>query len=103
VPWEDVDPSTHPQPKEGIKEPRIPRDEYNLGDKNAMLFDPSADVFGEGSQLRMTNPRAAGSRTTLNFGGPGVRQRRGTAGNMEESYEMRPSMPHANSSNFSSN
>lgn len=96
VPWEEVDPAKHPEEKEGIKEPRIPRDDYNFGDRN--LFDSTVDVFNEGSELRMTNPRSNAPRHTVNFSGQGVRQRRGTGGNMEETYEMRPSMPHSNSS-----
>ncbi|CAL1707549.1 unnamed protein product [Somion occarium] len=64
VPWEKVkeeqekaEPTT---PRGHMREPTIPM-AYTFTDQNAVIGDPSADVFGEAEELQMTNPRRQGT------------------------------------------
>lgn len=74
-----------------MPEPRIPRTDYNLADKNAAFKDNADDVFGEGSEVNLTNPKQSAMRPTVLPGGQAARAGppRGYATPAEE-YEMRP-------------
>jgi hypothetical protein len=56
VPWETVQTKQESvdekKPGRSIQEPNIPRGKWQLSDKNALVLDPSQDVFGETSEVR---------------------------------------------------
>ncbi|KAG8919442.1 hypothetical protein FRC00_011332 [Tulasnella sp. 408] len=99
VPWEEVNRNDTP-PAEGgggtIKEPLIPRTDFNLADKNAALKDSADDIWGEGSELNLTNPKQMPTRPTVlpsSSTGPRSRARANTRRATAEEYEMRPGGP----------
>jgi hypothetical protein len=71
IPWEDVKASKAP-PSDTLqdREPRIPRGEYQLADRNQIVLDQGQDVWGETREVNMTAPKQTarpqerGGRTT---------------------------------------
>lgn len=58
-----------------MPEPLIPRGNYNLTDKNAVIADDSLDVYNERDELHMTNPRPTMPRPRVpGPSGPGMPQ-----------------------------
>ncbi|KAG9046286.1 hypothetical protein FS837_004683 [Tulasnella sp. UAMH 9824] len=99
VPWEEVN-QPNKSPAEGgggtIREPLIPRTDFNLADKNAALKDSADDIWGEGSELNLTNPKQMPTRPTVlpsSSTGPRNRSRANTRRGTAEEYEMRPGGP----------
>jgi hypothetical protein len=67
VPYEPPTPAPHVAPS-SMPEPLIPRGDFNLADKNAVIADDSLDVYDERDELHMTNPRPTMPRPRV--GGP---------------------------------
>ena len=62
VPWEDVKASkvlasSDTDPTLHDREPRIPRGEYHLADRNQVVLDQGQDVWGETREVTMTAPK----------------------------------------------
>jgi hypothetical protein len=76
VPWNEVRAKKEKaaQPEADIREPLIPRGNYQLTDKNQVVLDQSQDVFDEGKEMAMTGPKqTAGMRQRAAYGyGGGV-------------------------------
>ncbi|KAG8953472.1 hypothetical protein FRC04_002314 [Tulasnella sp. 424] len=99
--WEEVNSGNHPPAESGggtIREPIIPRTDFNLADKNAALKDSADDIWGEGEELNLTNPKQVPTRPTVlppSSTGARNRPRADTRGPATEEYEMRPGGPNA--------
>jgi len=99
VPWEEANPkNSEPKPDPGgLKEPVLPKTDYNFSDKNASLRDNADNIYGDDQEdLDLTNPRQAPSpRPSIappSVAPEGLRsrppmQRQDT----NEEFEMRPS------------
>ncbi|KAG8964489.1 hypothetical protein FRC03_001740 [Tulasnella sp. 419] len=96
VPWEDVkDDGTSPSQQQGtIREPTIPKTDYHFADHNAVMMDPSADVFGEANERIGAPHRTMPQPLVMPTGGGSARMRprRQVTGTSEE-YEMKASTP----------
>ncbi|KAJ8488665.1 hypothetical protein ONZ45_g13873 [Pleurotus djamor] len=57
VPWEEVQQEDLKKQSKPRPESIVPVGGWHLRDKNAVLLDPSSDVFDEGDELRMPDPR----------------------------------------------
>ncbi|KAG8890399.1 hypothetical protein FRB98_008974 [Tulasnella sp. 332] len=109
VPWEEAKPHkmNMPMPDHNVnREPLIPRTDYDLTDRNAILKDNQDDVFDENSEMNMTIPRQPTSRTRPSrptiippssigsgaaAGSPVVRARPSRSNTKQtEEFEMRP-------------
>ena len=74
VPYEEIEKKDSAQPTSLPMEPLIPRGDYNLSDKNAVIADDSLDVYGERDELHMTNPRPTMPRPRVGPSGPPMPQ-----------------------------
>ncbi|KAG9013647.1 hypothetical protein FRB90_005819 [Tulasnella sp. 427] len=97
VPWDEVKSHDDTPAESGggtIREPRIPRTDFNLADKNAALKDSADVVWGEGSELNLTNPKQPPRRPTVVPGSStDSHSRAGPRRATAEEYEMRPGGP----------
>ncbi|KZV95105.1 hypothetical protein EXIGLDRAFT_672416 [Exidia glandulosa HHB12029] len=73
VPYEPPAEAGH-QRAPTLEEPLIPRGNYNLADKNAVIADDSLDVYDERDELHMTNPRPTMPRPRVGPSGPAMPQ-----------------------------
>lgn len=103
VPWDEAKPNDKPESKPKtmttrIQEPRIPRTDYDLTDRNATLKDNEDAVFGEAEEMNLVAPVQGlkvtrPSRPTVvvppSSTSTRARPTRSNTGPSEE-YEMRP-------------
>ncbi|EJU04320.1 hypothetical protein DACRYDRAFT_20889 [Dacryopinax primogenitus] len=59
VPWEEAKPAP-PEPAPAYREPLMPRGDWNLSDRNAVLRDDERDVFGVSDELTGGTMRSGG-------------------------------------------
>lgn len=74
VPYEPPAPQDASPQSSRLEEPLIPRGNYNLADRNAVIADDSLDVYGERDELHMTNPRPTMPRPRVGPGHPPLPQ-----------------------------